>query len=89
MIARNKVLEDLHGSQLVAEERLSQFLSDHNDEGDPKLLLQKLVDAGLITAWQSKGLLAGKWRGYFLGKYKLLHPLGVEPWGVCFWPSIR
>ncbi|HTM52745.1 MAG TPA: serine/threonine-protein kinase [Pirellulales bacterium] len=35
-----------------------------------------LVDAGLITFWQSRKLLEGRHRGFFLGKYKLLDHLG-------------
>lgn len=35
-----------------------------------------LVDSGLITFWQSRKLLEGRHRGFFLGKYKLLDHLG-------------
>ena len=35
-----------------------------------------MVDANLLTTWQSEKLLAGKHRGFILGKYKLLRMLG-------------
>jgi serine/threonine protein kinase len=82
VIARDKLLEDLRRSGLVDEERLSRFLDDQ--EADAESLLRQLVEAGLLTQWQSEGVLAGKWRGYFLGKYKLLQPLGMGAMGSVF-----
>src|SRR4051794_39011294 len=76
VIAWDKLLDDLRRSGLVDEERLSRFLGDQEAEAGGESLLRKLVDAGLLTPWQSEGLSAGKWRGFFLGNYKLLQPLG-------------
>ena len=39
-------------------------------------LVGHLVDSGLITKWHTDKLLAGKYKGFFLGKYKLLRHLG-------------
>ncbi|MDG1872408.1 MAG: protein kinase, partial [Mariniblastus sp.] len=39
-------------------------------------LIEHLVESGLITKWHTDKLLAGKYKGFFLGKYKLLRHLG-------------
>ncbi len=39
-------------------------------------LANHLVNAGLITEWHSGKLKSGKYKGFFLGKYKLLRLLG-------------
>ena len=40
-------------------------------------LANHLVSAGLITQWHSDKLKAGKYKGFFLGKYKLLRLVGT------------
>jgi len=35
-----------------------------------------LFEVGLITQWQADKFLAGKYKGFFLGKFKLLQLLG-------------
>lgn len=40
-------------------------------------LTNHLLEQGLISEWHLKKLLAGKYKGFFLGKYKLLRHLGT------------
>ena len=40
-------------------------------------MAQRLVDAGLLTRWQADRLLEGRYKSFFLGKYKLLGHLGA------------
>lgn len=43
---------------------------------DPVAVCKALEDMHLITRWQSEKLLQGKYKGFFLGKHKLLGHLG-------------
>jgi serine/threonine-protein kinase len=43
---------------------------------DQTELCKRLVDLGLLTDWQTEKLLAGRHRGFRLGKYKLLKQIG-------------
>jgi serine/threonine-protein kinase len=38
-------------------------------------LATRLTDHGLLTDFQARQLLLGKWRGFFLGNYKVLRPI--------------
>jgi serine/threonine-protein kinase len=40
-------------------------------------LTSHLLQSGLLTQWHVKKLMAGKYKGFFLGKYKLLGHLGT------------
>lgn len=50
----------------------------------PQKLAECLIDAELLTPWQASKLLAGKNRGFYLGKYKLLRPLGRRGSGMVY-----
>jgi len=45
--------------------------------GDAKTVANFFVEETLITDWQSEKLLEGRYKGFFLGKYKLLGHLGT------------
>lgn len=78
----NELLDLLRRSQLVEEDQLSKFLGTlaaahgHRLPDDPDLIASAAVETGLLTDWQSEKLLAGKHKGFILGKYKLLRHLG-------------
>jgi serine/threonine-protein kinase len=70
-------------SRLVDHAALEKFLAQFRDRFGPELpqdvgqFSRAMVDAGLLTAWHSEKLLAGKYKGFFLGKYKLLGHIGT------------
>lgn len=75
-------LEMLRRSGLVEKDRLQAFVSHLKRSAPPGLLTdseyvgQAIVDAELLTRWQCDRILEGRYRKFFLGKYKLLDHLG-------------
>jgi serine/threonine protein kinase len=81
-VTTNKLVDLLRRSNLVDEAKLTAFLDkvsrEHGEavlEDQPKLA-DLLITDNLITRWQADKLLAGKHRGFRLGKYKLLGQIG-------------
>jgi serine/threonine protein kinase len=78
----SEFLDLVRRSQLVEEDQLTKFLGALAARNGRKLpeapdkLSAEMVTAGLLTEWQSEKLLAGKHKGFILGKYKLLRHLG-------------
>jgi serine/threonine protein kinase len=76
-------------SQLVEKPRLAPYLEQlHQADGSPRTAKEwgaHLVHDGLLTLFQTKLLLAGKWRNFFIGgKYKVLEHLGSGGMGTVF-----
>ena len=72
----------LEKSRIVADDSLKSALTDLADIADgekvnTEKLAAHLVDSGLITEWHVDKLLGGKYKGFFLGKFKLLGHLGT------------
>src|SRR5262249_23395057 len=76
-------LQLLARSQLVPRERLEAYPRGGGGSGngggplpaDAAGLAERMQRDGLLTAFQAKQLLAGRWRGFFLGAYRILEPL--------------
>lgn len=71
-------------SQLVDEAALGAVLNGLTPSTSAADLARQLIRAGHLTAWQTEKLLAGKHKGFFLGKYKLLQPLGAGGMSVVY-----
>lgn len=77
-----KLLELVKRSDLVEDDQLESFLEKVVAERGgslpkgPEELAELMVSHNLLTEWQSKKLLAGKYKGFRLGKYKLLGEIG-------------
>ena len=75
---RSKNFLDLvRRSKLVEDERLAQVVAGCRKKADGQLpkaqvLADVLMEAGLLTPWQCEKLFEGKYKGFFLGKYRLL-----------------
>jgi serine/threonine-protein kinase len=78
----DKLLDLVRKSELVQPERLDAVLDRLRNERGGTLpdtqaeLADLLIAADVLTRWQADKLLAGKHRGFKLGKYKLLGQIG-------------
>ncbi len=78
----DKLVELVEKSQLADAETLEKALEEIRAEHggnlpeDPRELSRELQKRKVITAWHSEKLLQGKYKGFFLGKHKLLGHLG-------------
>jgi eukaryotic-like serine/threonine-protein kinase len=76
-------LELVQRSRLVDSDDLRTTLlkckAEHDDQmpSDTQVVADWLVEAGLLTDWHCGKLLARKYKGFFLGKYKLLSHIGT------------
>ena len=79
-------LTALRSSNLVEAEKLEEVIAPWADTTGPipKDLVDTLVEQGLITPWQYGFLRKGKYKGFFLGKYKLLGLLGAGGMGSVY-----
>lgn len=71
LICRSGLLDEPSLSRYFHERRVAPALA-----APPERLSQLLVRDGLLTGFQAEQLLIGKWRGFSIGRYKVLEPLG-------------
>lgn len=73
-------LQVVRQSGLIDKDQLQKLLQTYGQRGIDLTKSQAIADAlvsdELVTKWQVEKLLAGKHKGFFLGKYKLLGLLG-------------
>ncbi len=78
----NSFLDLVRRSELIEDDQLGKFISEMSARHGGKLpesneeLAAALVKQELLTQWQADKLLAGKHKGFRLGKYKLLGHIG-------------
>lgn len=78
----NQFVDYIQRSGLVEEDRLAQALDDYKRSHDGELaddsegLADFLITANLLTRWQCDKLLNRQYKGFHLGKHKLLGHLG-------------
>ncbi|MGN6135107.1 MAG: serine/threonine protein kinase [Aureliella sp.] len=81
-VTAEKLVELVRKSQLTTPEALDAALeaitAEHGGElpTDPVALAKALQHHNVVTHWHCEKLLQGKYKGFFLGKYKLLGHLG-------------
>lgn len=84
----DEFLSIVRKSALVDAWRLDDFISKYQHPADqaydPKAFLEQLARVNLITKWQAHKLLQGKYRGFFLGKYKILSLIGKGGMGAVY-----
>jgi serine/threonine protein kinase len=70
-------------SGLVENARLEAF-AQQADAQTPKQLAARLITGGLLTTFQAEQVLLGKWRGFHLGKYRVLERIGYGGNGTVY-----
>lgn len=81
-VTANKLLDLVRRSGLIDEAKLTSFLdkatAKHGEAllEDQDRLAEVMIEENLVTRWQADKLLAGKHKGFRLGKYKLLGQIG-------------
>ncbi len=78
--SKESFLRLLERSGLVPEDQLPDLLNDLK-QSEPSTdssreLADSLVQRKILTRWQADHLLTGRHRGFFLGPYRILQPLG-------------
>jgi len=82
-LSASAFIELVKKSSLVDGDRLSQAVAGFRGKNEGEAaengdkLADYLVASGLLTRWQCDKLCTGKYKGFFLGKYKLLEHIGT------------
>lgn len=84
----DELLKLIRKSGMVEEPRLDAYLEGLRLAGstpsDARKLAGTMVKDGLLTYFQAEQFLLGKWRGFTIGKYKLLERIGFGGMGQVF-----
>jgi tRNA A-37 threonylcarbamoyl transferase component Bud32 len=77
-------LQLVRKSGVLDEKKFAEVFPHDDLPADPARCAAALVRAGLLTPFQAQSLLAGKFRGFVLGPYRVLQPLGQGGMGSVF-----
>src|SRR5262249_47675361 len=78
-------LEIVRRSGILDEEAFREhFRHDDDLPEEPSACATALIQAHLLTPFQAKHLLAGKFRGFCLGPYKILSQIGQGGMGTVY-----
>lgn len=81
---RTEFLSVVTESQLVDDDVLAALRLDPNLPDRPTECAEQLIQKGLLTRFQVRQLLAGKYRGFVLGPYRLLDQIGKGGMGTVY-----
>ena len=75
----------LKKSELLSDQAIAKFLKSFPGlSNEPEKAATAMVRQGLLTPYQAQLLLTGKYKGFHLGPYKLLEPIGQSESSTTF-----
>lgn len=77
-------IEVVRKSRLIDDDCLNQVLGSEAEFLDSEEAAERLVSKGLLTRFQLKQLLSGRWRGLVVGPYKILDQIGRGGMGIVY-----
>lgn len=84
----DELLKLIRKSGMIDDSKLEAYLKQLWESGggsnDVKKIAGAMVKDGLLTYFQAEQFLLGKWRGFTIGKYKLLERIGFGGMGQVF-----
>src|SRR5262245_159334 len=81
----DELTELIRKSKLIPPAKLDAYLTTHPGPYEsPAALAERLQTNGLLTPFHTDQLLKGKYRGFFLGRYRVLDRIGLGGMGQVF-----
>jgi serine/threonine protein kinase/peroxiredoxin len=81
----NEFLESLRKSGLIETEVLDEALSTYTGTTEePTKIAEYLIQKKMLTSFQAKSLLAGRYKGLIIGSYRMMDKIGAGGMGIVY-----